>query len=785
MSPVDAATEAKEMPAAPAGMILSAVGNPKKAAMILLKLKKPMDIFNSMEEDKAAKAVKTMTDEEARQFLKHAQGDKVARITKDDPDDRLCGILTNMPDGQAATALKHMEKDRRDSLFQEMGQSDASKLKEVMETSAAMSQGTKQKRMMIFGAVVLFWVAALVLGGLVAVWQKSKMFKVGALVINARGCYFNGKRLFPKVPASANPRSSSSSSLVDNADQEQQLPEGGAEEELPGAGGVVNAMTTVPEPANITDEQALEQQEELLAKNASLLLKRKIVLSLLFAGYVGVSIGIPVLKRHDVSCSNGFFWEDHMPFLGIFALTKTFELLIYVMDPTVQGELGLMSFMLKFLPSFLGYADGYTDAISITIALSCDDDDQISKRLGLCMLIAYAVGVVIAQWLVIACLAHRDSSHACLMKVIHMDALAACVTLPPSAKPIWVAVNVARTTAEDVPQSILQVIFILKVKKNYFMMASVAVSLGSSLKAIYDAMNRTLAAIGTKYDSLASDGPALEEWGSVADRFDMILRHQQTDFCVHLRDGSNGWIYIMKGNLTRKVESQGDLRRDTLSGGQEGKQKLMDNPTQTVVQAGQDYKHGKWTVRPASDKLEIIHQDKGHMYTLTGNAVVAGQPAYESAVSNIMSIMSSSTPTGILRAWGSAATSTDLTLMHKATKFHIHLRNGSNGWLYVMKGDRCAKVEPKSRNSTPSSTSPFGGGSQQKGALEADPDQSVLPTDGSEYKHGTWTLNVVDNTITLTHDREGFMYILTESTVQPAAEHSARSVEGMVAFMTS
>merc|ERR1719421_1823327 len=114
------------------------------------------------------------------------------------------------------------------------------------------------------------------------------------------------------------------------------------------------------------------------------------------------------------------------------------------------------------------------------------------------MTVTYVLGVVVGQWVVVAYLAFfRDPTHACFMKLIHMDALASCVSLPSDeAKTTWTVVNLARTFGEDIPQAIQQTLFLVYVKENYFMVLSVAVSLGSSMKAVYDAIVRSQAAMG-------------------------------------------------------------------------------------------------------------------------------------------------------------------------------------------------------------------------------------------------------------------------------------------------
>mmetsp|Transcript_159461 Transcript_159461/g.507598 ORF Transcript_159461/g.507598 Transcript_159461/m.507598 type:complete len:212 (-) Transcript_159461:265-900(-) len=153
----------------------------------------------------------------------------------------------------------------------------------------------------------------------------------------------------------------------------------------------------------------------------------------------------------------------------------------------------------------MGFADGYTDAVSTSIAQSCDG--ALAHQIWIGMLGTYIIGVVILQWCICGLLVQRDSSQACLLKLLHMDALAACITIPKEVKWIWVLVNVARTVGEDVPQCCLQMVFVLKVKRNYFMILSIIVSFGSSIKAIVDAISRSSVASGA-YAKLVADEQA-------------------------------------------------------------------------------------------------------------------------------------------------------------------------------------------------------------------------------------------------------------------------------------
>ncbi|CAE8731471.1 unnamed protein product [Polarella glacialis] len=239
---------------------------------------------------------------------------------------------------------------------------------------------------------------------------------------------------------------------------------------------------------------ALINAERVREKNETYLCRRKAILLFLLMIYVAASVGLPILHRSEATCDRGFFWETHMQFLALFVITKVVELWLYAEDPTVQWEMGVGMFMLKFLPSFLGYLDGYTDANAVVIAGSCPD--AIAQQLALYMGICYLVGVIFLQWIVMLYFALQDPSQACLVKLLHMDLLASCITLPPDQKWTWDMLAVSRTVGEDIPQALLQTLYLLYVKQNPFMLGSVVMAVGSSLKALHDARARALEAAG-------------------------------------------------------------------------------------------------------------------------------------------------------------------------------------------------------------------------------------------------------------------------------------------------
>ncbi|CAK9061007.1 unnamed protein product [Durusdinium trenchii] len=134
------------------------------------------------------------------------------------------------------------------------------------------------------------------------------------------------------------------------------------------------------------------------------------------------------------------------------------------------------------------------DGISIAIAFSCPDDT--SQTLGWFMLVFYLTGVVVLQWAIMAILCFFDPSSACFAKMMHMDTFAARVTLPTEHQFTWKLLHLSRTLGEDVPQAVLQTIYLLTVTENYFMIISVCTAVCGSLLALYDAYHRALKAAG-------------------------------------------------------------------------------------------------------------------------------------------------------------------------------------------------------------------------------------------------------------------------------------------------
>lgn len=189
-----------------------------------------------------------------------------------------------------------------------------------------------------------------------------------------------------------------------------------------------------------------------------------------------------------------------MVFFHFFIVVKLWEVYLLAFDTSIPGKISLPVFIMKFGSSFLAFFDGYSDANAILVAHHCGSG--LWRPMALC----YFVGVVLLQWtlLGITSLA-TDSSNTCFFKMLHMDALAECSAMKPTdtlALATWRVVNVFRFLFEDLPQSILQTIFVLTVKRNPVMMISIFIGVCTSALAIVAATRRASAALGTNFEYL-------------------------------------------------------------------------------------------------------------------------------------------------------------------------------------------------------------------------------------------------------------------------------------------
>ncbi|CAJ1349862.1 unnamed protein product [Effrenium voratum] len=294
------------------------------------------------------------------------------------------------------------------------------------------------------------------------------------------------------------------------------------------------------------NQWAQERSEKLRLEHRDFFLLRKVVLVVFMLCYILGSVGLPYLHRTEASCSQGFFWETHMQFLLLFCVTKLAELgLMFADDMVPWDQVETSHFLLKFLPSFLGYLDGYTDANAVFIAGSCDD--TLAQTLAYLMGISYLVGVVLLQWVLMFILAAGDPSHACLLKLLHMDMLASCMTLPADQKWVWDMLALVRTFGEDMPQAVLQTVYLVKVKRNWFMLVSVIMALCASIKALHEARARALAATGA----------------------DKEYENRERDFMVYScsQDATIRSWNVKEGTCTSTISSRGPANAIAASGG--------------------------------------------------------------------------------------------------------------------------------------------------------------------------------------------------------------------------
>eukprot|EP00929_Paragymnodinium_shiwhaense_P009958 TRINITY_DN114404_c0_g1_i1.p1 TRINITY_DN114404_c0_g1~~TRINITY_DN114404_c0_g1_i1.p1 ORF type:complete len:513 (+),score=54.03 TRINITY_DN114404_c0_g1_i1:217-1539(+) len=345
----------------------------------------------------------------------------------------------------------------------------------TQESPDAFKEKQLKARKVFFVSVIFFVAGSIVCLGIVIAYKKADVVKLWHLQYhNQRGLLWRGKGLCSEPQAEEEVRMTAATYRLGEA------------------------QLAAPKIEDAEFAGLLRAQEELYAAHPILICCRRVLLYVIFSLYIGISLGVPIVKAGTATCNHGFYWEDHMYFLTLFAITKAAELAMYVQDPTISGQLDFLKFMILFCGSILGFSDGYTDATAIAIARACDTD--IAHILASTMLKTYAIGVVFLQWIVIGVLTFFEPTQACLMKLVHMDALANCITIHPDRRWMWTLINILRTFGEDIPQAIQQALFLFYVRKNYFMMLSVLVSIGSSLKALRDACKYVGAAAGGDVD---------------------------------------------------------------------------------------------------------------------------------------------------------------------------------------------------------------------------------------------------------------------------------------------
>ncbi|CAJ1374166.1 unnamed protein product [Effrenium voratum] len=273
---------------------------------------------------------------------------------------------------------------------------------------------------------------------------------------------------------------------------------------------------------------------------------------LFYFGYVGICLLVPLSTSELASCNQGLPWEVHMPFFYYFLALKAWEVTLYVYDDMVTGDLTPQAFAQTFITSFMGMADGYTDATAIIIARSC------GSPLWRWMALTYFIGVVLCQWLGmgLASLFH-DHSGACFYKMMHMDTVASCISMRPEdskALLVWRLVNWVRCIGEDLLQCFFQTLFVLTVKKNAVMLLSIAVGACTSVLAVYNAAKRAAGAVGTSWQLLkvrrdmakaAAEGRAADFEAALKEAEDYGIEFKE--IAEHVAKGERQLQYLSSG----------------------------------------------------------------------------------------------------------------------------------------------------------------------------------------------------------------------------------------------
>ena len=245
------------------------------------------------------------------------------------------------------------------------------------------------------------------------------------------------------------------------------------------------------------DDEPLEERvsKQLTQMNFQFVRNRRRLTWVCLACYVVAATLVPTLHRSQVSCENGFYWETHLQFFGVFMAVKLAEVFIYHVDPTITRHPRAWTFLEKFLFSIPGFFDGYTDLTAVFVGYACKDekdDPMMATRITDMMLTSYILGVVILQWFILPAIAAEDPSNVLLCKIVHMDSLASCSQFPEDFRQRWNILAAARTFAEDIPQAIFQALLIIYVQWNPALFISVGFSVGTTLKAFMDAINHHL-----------------------------------------------------------------------------------------------------------------------------------------------------------------------------------------------------------------------------------------------------------------------------------------------------
>ena len=120
---------------------------------------------------------------------------------------------------------------------------------------------------------------------------------------------------------------------------------------------------------------------------------RKKVVTSLFVVYVLICAVVPLCFRSSVSCSNGFFWEQHAPFIIFVFATKFAKVYLVAYDQGLDGIIGFSQLTFFLCVSTLGMCDAYQDSVSIQIASICAESHARDVDAKLAPALATSMGI--------------------------------------------------------------------------------------------------------------------------------------------------------------------------------------------------------------------------------------------------------------------------------------------------------------------------------------------------------------------------------------------------------
>eukprot|EP00927_Polykrikos_kofoidii_P058708 TRINITY_DN5340_c0_g1_i1.p1 TRINITY_DN5340_c0_g1~~TRINITY_DN5340_c0_g1_i1.p1 ORF type:complete len:642 (+),score=102.58 TRINITY_DN5340_c0_g1_i1:89-2014(+) len=190
------------------------------------------------------------------------------------------------------------------------------------------------------------------------------------------------------------------------------------------------------------------------------------------------STGVPSALFSDASCTMGPPVEAHICWMGALCVTKAVELFAYYTEPPTLTCVGL-----RFFGSVVSYADVYTAVAAAVAVNACDG--ELARKLAMCMAGFVAIGVVVAQWVILAAVATcKDPGGSILVRLLHLDVVAAGRPVRKDTQWLVKVVLMMPVCLLDIPQAFLKVVFLTRVQWTPVVIASFCVHVFCATKAV-------------------------------------------------------------------------------------------------------------------------------------------------------------------------------------------------------------------------------------------------------------------------------------------------------------